>query len=338
MRHIWLIVIVVLTTVFLNLPLAVAGPIPALNLQDLVRDSDLIAVGRVAAVQEAERANIDADGQSISARQMIATVEIYRVVKGRPDETSIRVGFLVPEIPLGYAGIAAPQFGMFFLRRSAKREYVVVNPYYPFVVASTNAPLGKGSDLDRVTAEVAQVLVVPGASPDERRRAIDVLARVNTNLATVALRSAAKDRNAPVRLKAAAVLLRRDDASILSSVEDVLVNPPQGIDPGLLRSLAFAIQDGIKNHESIPVLVRLLRARDVQTRRAAAAALRHTEADAAIAPLSEALEDADREVRYHAVLGLAIITGQTEWGPAIDQFERDEHRYMTYWREWVRRR
>jgi len=73
-------------------------------------------------------------------------------------------------------------------------------------------------------------------------------------------------------------------------------------------------------------------------RRAAAAALRHTQADGAIGPLSMALEDSDREVRYQAVLGLATITGQNEWSPTLDQFEREEQHYLSYWREWVKTR
>jgi hypothetical protein len=70
----------------------------------------------------------------------------------------------------------------------------------------------------------------------------------------------------------------------------------------------------------------------------AAAALRHTGVDAAMEPLSIALQDSDREVRYQAVLGLATITGKAEWGPTLNLFERDEQRYLTYWRERMRRR
>jgi HEAT repeat protein len=216
--------------------------------------------------------------------------------------------------------------------------YVVLNPYYPFIVASTNAPVARGSDLDRVIAEVAQVFSVSTASLDDRRRAVDVLARVKTASAMAALRVAAKVPDAPVRLRAFAALLRQNDISLLSSVEDILVSPPENIDPGLLRNLAFAIQDGIKNQEAIPVLARLLRASDPQTRRAAASALRHTEAQGAIEPLLTGLEDSDREVRYQAVLGLATITGEGDWGPSLDLFGRDEQRYLTHWREWAKTR
>lgn len=322
----------------MSLRTVVASPIPALNLRDLVRDADLIAVGQISRVQESGQTSVDEAGRPIPARAMTAILQVSRVVKGPSGETLIPMAFAIPEKPLGYAGIAVAQFGMFFLRVKSGLGYVVANPYYPFIVASTSAPVARGSDFDRVIGEVAQVLVVPGASPDERRRAIDVLGRVKTQSAIAALRITAKEPDSAVGLRAVAALLRQDDVSVLTSVENVLVSPPGDIDPGLLRDLAFAIQDGIKNQEAIPVLTRLLGARDVQTRRAAASALRHTEVESAVGPLLMALEDDDREVRYQAVLGLATITGQSQWGPALDQFEREEERYLAYWRKWAKTR
>lgn len=76
----------------------------------------------------------------------------------------------------------------------------------------------------------------------------------------------------------------------------------------------------------------------METRRAAAAALRHTGSNAAVDALSSALQDSDREVRYHAVLGLATITGLDEWGPSLELFDREEERYLTHWRAWAKSR
>lgn len=329
--------ILAVSVLSMSLRPVMATPIPSLNLSDLVRDADLIAIGQVTRVREDGKTIIEQGGQSIAARRMIATLHVVRILKGTANSNSITVGFSLPEIPLGYAGIAASEFGMFFLHKWNGHEYLVTNPYYPFLVASMSAPPGGvGSDFDRVVAEIAQVLIVPGASLDQRRSAIDVLGRVKTTSAIVALRAASREADPTVRLRAAAFLLRQDDVSVLTSVEDILVKAPENIDASLLRGLAFAIQDGIKNQEAIPILTRVLRTQDVQIRRAAAAALRHTEVDGAVEPLSIALEDDDREVRYHAVLGLATITGQTEWGPALDQFGRDEQRYLNHWRNWLR--
>lgn len=328
----------VVNLLLLSLASFSAIPIPALDLPALTREANLIVVGEATGVLEAGRETIDVHGQLIPARRMVATLRVDRAVKGQPNAMFISVGFLIPDQFLGYRGIAPNQHGMFFLRATRQPSYVVLDPYYPFIVASRDAPTAKGDDLDRVIGEVAQVLVTPGVSRDEREQVIDVLARVETATATAALQRAARDLDPSLGLRAAAALLRRGDLSTFDKVVDVLLHPPQHMETDLLRRLAFAIQDGVKDPSAIPALTRLLRARDIQTRRGAAAALRHTEVEAAIEPLSMALQDSDREVRYHAVFGLAVITGQYEWAPSADVFERDEQRYLTHWREWVKTR
>jgi hypothetical protein len=53
--------------------------------------------------------------------------------------------------------------------------------------------------------------------------------------------------------------------------------------------------------------------------------------------LSKLLYNSDKEIRYEAVMGLAEITGQGSWGPAVNIFNSDEQRYLTYWREWAKK-
>jgi HEAT repeat protein len=208
---------------------------------------------------------------------------------------------------------------------------------YSCHVASRDAPAAQGDDLDRVIAQVANILATSIASRDEREQAIDVLRTVKTTPATAALQRAAHDPDMPLQLRAAVALLERDDISTLNTVVSVLLHPSPRIERGLVARLAFAIQDGVQNPQAIPALARLLQARDAQMRRSAATALRHTGATAAIEPLWAALRDSDSEVRYQAVLGLATITGQQEWGPSRDLFERQEPQYLTYWREWIQK-
>src|SRR5262245_7672343 len=301
---------------------AEAIPLPALNLPELVQGADLIAVARVTSVREIGITSIDNYGQSIPARRMSGVLEIKRLVKGVASDSTLAVGFAVPNVPLGHTTISAGQFGMFFMRKTTGSMYDFENPYYPFVVASAKVPTAEGSDLDRVVAEVANVVSAPGASVEDRLRAIAILTGVKVPAAGYALRIAAGDPDVSVRINAVAALIRLGDGSALGAAEELLLKR-SNIKAGLLNNLAFAVQDCIKDPEAIPVLSRLLKATDVQTRRAGAAALRNTAAEEAIEPLTRALEDSDREVRYHAVLGLAIITGHNEWGPSIGLYDRD---------------
>jgi len=320
-----------------NSTVASAEIIPALILEDLTRDADLIVVGEAMAVWEEERTTLDINGQRISASRMVAQLRVSRVIKGQFDHSSLSYKFFLPESGPKYKEVVTRQFGLFFLRAEQQRGYIVLHPYYPFVVASPDAPEVKGSYFDRVVAQVAHVLTSPGTTINQRRQAIDVLGEVKTGAATTALRKAADESDITLRMEAIAFLLRRNDISALSTAEGILLSSVQNVDDYVLKNLAFALE-GISDPQAIPSLARLLEADDVQTRRSAAAGLRHTSVEDAIKPLSRALEDSDREVRYNAVLGLAEITKQGEWGPSIPKYIEDEQRYLTHWREWVKNR
>lgn len=164
-------------------------------------------------------------------------------------------------------------------------------------------------------------------------QAVEVLKNVRTEPATLALRQAATSADLPLQLGANAALLWRNDISAFSSAVAVLLNPPAGADKVLLRRLAASVE-GVSDAAAVPLLNRLIRARDAFLRRAAASALRHTAVDAAINPLLAVLNDPDREVRYQAVIGLAELTGQYDWAPSIDLFQRDEQAYLSHWRTW----
>lgn len=335
-RHRWQLFLGVL--VLLIWTSAQAVPIPALNLAALTREADLILVGQVVEVREQDRTTISVQGHSVPARRMIATLQVARVLKGSFTNTTEAFGFLIPDVPLGYSGLAVKQFGMFFLHSNSPKPDMVSNPYYPSIVAVKVAPHATGDDLDRVIAEIMQVAVTPEVSLEERRQAVDILARVETTAATEALKRATGDLDIGLRLRAAAALLRRNNISKLSMVEEALLHPPANIDEDALKNLAFSLQDGVTDPQAIPALTRLIHAKDTQTRRAAVAALRHIGDETSIGAFATALQDSDREVRYQAVLGLAMTTGQSAWGPPLDLFERDEQRYLTHWRAWTNKR
>ena len=88
----------------------------------------------------------------------------------------------------------------------------------------------------------------------------------------------------------------------------------------------------------MPSLTRLLGAQETETRRAAAAALAHSGSRAALEPLSLALNDADAQVRYNAVVGLADLTGQSDWRPNMDVFQSEEDKYLAHWKDWALKR
>jgi len=105
----------------------------------------------------------------------------------------------------------------------------------------------------------------------------------------------------------------------------------------LLSNLSAALMD-IKDTSAIPTLERLLSSSNSRTRLGAIVALRQMHSSKGIVSLVAALDDIDRDVRYEAVMGLAELTGQDSWRPAISVFQADEQRYLDHWKAWAQTR
>lgn len=324
-----------LVILLLSCVAAEAGPVPALNLRELVNDSDLIVVGQVTAVLERERTSIDVGGQPTAATRMAATLRPDRTLKGQANESMIYLEFVLSDFG-SFKPIQARQFGIFFLKKRPQ-GFAVTSPYYPFLVAGRRQPASAGDVLERVVAEFAGVIRLSSMRRAARTEAIEVLSHVRSDVASEALRHAVADPDLSIRIRANAALLWQNDISAMSGAVDLLLNPPPGAEQYLLERLAASIE-GVKDPRAIASLNRLKGARQSSVRRATAAALRGTGTEATIQPLLSLLNDRDQGVRYQAVLGLAEITGQNDWAPAIDLFQRDEQTYLEHWRSWGKTR
>lgn len=307
-----------------------SSPISPLDLSALSDGADLIAIGRVTTVSEGGSTTIDLQNRSLPARRMVALLTVNNILKGQANSSTLNFRFLVSEGPIGYKGIPTNQVRTFFLRETSPQEYEILNPYYPFIVASEEATPDGGSPLDKIVANLAHLVLTPTASLDDRMEAISALSSVKTEAATSALRQGAQDQNTSLGLAAAAALLRRNDITTLDMVVKSLLEPSQDINDSVRADVIFSL-DRIKDSRAIPALVRLVTAGDVETRRRAAAALRHTGSPDAKAALAKALDDSDQDVRYSAVTGLAEITGETQGMPSIEVFKQNESPYLAHW-------
>jgi HEAT repeat protein len=124
---------------------------------------------------------------------------------------------------------------------------------------------------------------------------------------------------------------------MLDVAEDTLLHPAPNTEEYLLSNLSAALMD-IKDTRAIPTLERLLSSSNSRTRLGVIIALRQMHSSEGIVSLVAALEDIDRDVRYEAVMGLAELTGQNSWRPAISVFQDDEQRYLDHWKAWAQNR
>lgn len=317
----------------------IAIPLPPLDLAALTKKSSLIAVGRVTSVRDDGTETVSIQGQSFPAKRRLAELQVIRLLKGQTANQVIYFEFVTTTIYLGFGDVFTNQTGIFFLvpKPSHGLTLTVSDNYYPFVVAAMTAPKASGSEYEQVIAEVSNVLTSPQTTPDEKMKAISVLDPIITPDTTASLRSAAGSSNLNVRLRAVSALLKRNDITKLDIAEKTLLQNPKGADPNMISRLASSLH-GIKDTKAIPPLTRLLDSSHIEVRRSAAYALRQMGISAVIKPLTKALYDNNQEVRYQAVIGLAIITGQYSQGPSVDRYAANEQQYLTYWRDWAGKR
>jgi hypothetical protein len=313
-----------------------ATPIPALDIEALVKASDVVALGSVDSVVQAEPTVIGSAGGAVSGRVMVARLRVVRWLKGtsRADEQK-ECRFTVPTVPLGYETVQAGSFRMFFLRGDDDTcEFA--SPYYlslPAVVV--NDVVGE-TPIDRVAFVLGEVLNSEAVPLADRIVLVSTLSRVRSPHATGAMRRLLKSSDPSLRASGAGALLAQNDLLGLPEAEHALLRNP-AVSPsalGIARNGLALVSDPA----AVPALTRLLGAPNVQTRRAAVEALKRTKSQLAIQPLLRALDDEDDMVRYPAVMGLFEITGDLTDAPSIEAFRRTPEQFVQFWKDWARRR
>src|SRR6266436_9544852 len=134
----------------------ISSLVAPLDLQALTKNADLIVVGRVESVRSSDYLIENVEGRTMKAQRMVALLSVDKVIKGQPDGPTLSFDFLMPGTQLPYRDIRASQFGMFFLSKNKAQGYTVLNPYYPFVIASSAPIATDGENLDRVVTVIGR--------------------------------------------------------------------------------------------------------------------------------------------------------------------------------------
>ena len=313
----------------------VAYPVAALDLTALIKNSELIVVGRVVALRDGGELTVSVNGQSVRAHRTFGTLKVTRMLKGGGGRARIDIEFFRDEWGM-ITPILIDEFGMFFLRHTGMNTYGPSDRNFPLLVALLNPPVSKVDPFDRVVSELVNV-ITSTSDVASRIQAIDALNNVRNVQARSALKRAARDAQLSVRLSAVASLVRQNDKASVDTAIEILLGSSQRYDQTLFNKLKVAIR-AVNDPALATDLSRLLEAPDTTTRRAATYALRQMRTSAASKSLSKALNDSDREVRYQAVIGLAEITSDYQWGPALEIYLKDENLYLKHWKDWSKNR
>lgn len=314
--------------------IASSVPIPVMDIADLAERADLVAIGQVILVTQKDTRTVELNGTATRVRVMAGEMRVDHTLKGAINATQLSFEFELQDTSGGYSGIAPASYRMLFLKKT-NSGYSFVSNYYPSVVAIPGIPPGDGGTLDNISLQLESVVKDAHSDISRRQEALYALRTLQIPRATAALERALQEKSIDLQLVAAAALLERNDTAGMQIAEAALTKRPPAIPGYLLHNLTYAISEGVRNDRAVPALARLLQLPDIETRRAAASALWHTHSDAAASALAAALNDQDFEVRFYSVIGLAEITGQSEWHPNMEVFHGDETRYLEHWRNWA---
>jgi hypothetical protein len=322
---------------FLSLRQGWCNLVRPLDVPALVRDAKVIAVGEVTDIWE-QVPEVSQFGGCQSGRLMQARLRVLRVLKGDGMDELMFKFFRSNLMNCGLIGVNKGEFGLFFFRES-DRSLILAAPEYPTIIAGRGPCVTAGEPLERVVGEFDCVIQSPSSTIFDRISALQVLDRVPGPSATEVLERAARELHCPLNVLAAIDLVARNDLSALQLVEEGARTSPMLViaDNG---NTVFEYHwgqalGGIKNPAAIPALARMLTVDDSVIPQGAVQGLRNTESEAALEPLSKALDDSDFWVRWEAVMALATITHQKEWYPVYDQFKENEQLYLDHWKCWA---
>ncbi len=322
--------------------LAVPHPlwaIPHFNIERIVADSDVVAIADVLDVHMVGRTTAPVNGEMVPAAAFVGAASIRLLLKGTcPDR--IEINYIKPD---GLAYLGLPRGAQILFLRRDNSSLTFTDPYYPAMPAastpvqeafleSTNKAI-----VNRVIEELGRALV---SSQTPRSDKSLILSRAyaipneDTGFTSALIRAVETATDEDIRCRMIALLiLRGDDLQVHVAVKLLL---SKGLGRDERNKLLYAISEGLTNPKATSEVEVLLADNDVRLRRAAAKALWHIGDVSAVGPLVAALSDPDRDVRYYAVRGLAVIAGQAQWGPGPGEFDSHEEKYLEHWRSWSR--
>jgi len=309
-------------------------PVPALDLDHLTEEANLVVTGEVSAVRDVGSTQIKINSQDILCRVEIGTLKVDQVLKGESSTPQLIFQYYMPRQYVGWKTPTINSHAVFFFKTATAGKYTFTDNYYPSVPTVSGVPIAGTSPIDRVIGAISAVLTSDRTSANEKANALFTISRSQSAASTQALRSALNSPDGQIRITAASALLERNDTIGLSSLREFLLNTPN-IPQNLLVNLSYVIGERLRDSKAIPDLTALLRSNSPQIRKVAASGLVHTHSQDAIGPLIGVLSDSDTEVRYYAVIGLAEITGQLSWRPSREEFGVNESKYLKHWQEWA---
>ena len=316
-----------------------AYPLGQPNSTELFKTSDIVCSGTVTATREIRSAEEDTTGHTV--RYLLATIFIDDLYKGNlPGDRTVSVGFTTKTPVDGPgAGLSPGEHALLFLKEKEDRTFVFADKEFG-AIRFSSVPIEPESDgLAKFEAAMASVFVTGGTT--DRECAADLLLSL--------------DRLAPATIGKISPAATAADPTLAQFAISLLIkwDTPQGLEQ-LKRYIAqnridtrevsttFAMMavtgelSSVRDGRYLKNIEELSFADDVEVRMGAVQALRNMETRAAAPAFVKHLDDPDKNIRYSALMALAMMYGKTvPQVPNWREFDQTPDYYTGLWKAWA---
>lgn len=308
--------------------------VPALRLDILCNDSNLVVVGKVGSFVKVGDVSMTVGDKNLRVNLMESSVEIIGRLKG--DEQAEVIRMQVPVLqPTGGSvfldGIRSNSIRLLFLQRLGDGLYRVTDPRHPSLPGIPTS-FDSATLVEKVAAVECRVSSSDSSALNDKLDAIWSLRGVDAACIVPALRGIASGTGSILSLTAEAELMRRGDTLLLErAIADALSEHESG--PEYLKgNILSSIEVGKFSAAAVPLLSEMVKNSQARARLAGARALMGIGTQSCTPSLRSLLSDSDQRVRYAAVIALADINSMPDRHPSIQEFQEHEERYIGYWK------
>jgi hypothetical protein len=309
------------------------------DVNELVARSSLVCRGRVTTVVREAEGFENADGELLTERALMATVQVERCYKGPVQSGEIGVAFVESANPLWPSlTLQAGEYGLLFLNAVAG-QYVFADPFLgktPMSPSLGPAPLIDGDPVQALAADLRAALT--DRSRDVVVAALRLLAGLRPLGSLQSLRSLLPATDREVEGLVYLTLLEHGDYSLLSqagSFVEFVELETIGPEVHAVRAAVAGAIGGIADDRARRTLETFTTSSNRELRLAAVRALREIRNPASVPILVARLDDTDGDIRFGALMALAEAERKSrEWAPAWAVFAANEAPFIQRWKDW----
>lgn len=312
-----------------------SGPVPYSDFEQEVTTADVIIAGSVTAVSETDGplTLVSPEARADEDQLMVAQVRVLRTLSGNPQGSNIRVLFLRGKLPSRpWRVLSEGQTVLLFLKNT-ERGYVLTVPTGSTIetLRDIAAPELTLNRTQAVARELEQIIVNADTTSDMFNQAVTARSELSEPVALDEIHTPAM--NDPVRRLAwVVVALANQQPEALQMLTELPEN--SNLRNSELWSQLVRRVSELRQAAAVPDLAQLIQSSNSALARAAVVALRQLHDRSTIPHLVAALDNADQQVRYQAVMGLAELEPGVNGGPAWSVYQSDEQRYLQMWKRW----